>query len=150
MDSGAKRSRYRIEPTWKVALAVVLAYMVVIMSIAQALGSDYTTIVDTAHNAYIGAVIPLAAGGAMLTLFLIWARWDWVWGDPGKLSMTKLLWAPPVIVVLGILVRTAGVEWDRLPTDLIVAIALAGVLVGYARLADRKHTLRSSPPSVSA
>jgi membrane protease YdiL (CAAX protease family) len=132
MESGSSTSRYRIEPTWKVALGVVVAYMIIIVTISQSLGSDYKTIVDTAHNAYIGAVIPLAAGGAMLTLFLLWARWDWVWGDPRKLPMTKLLWAPPVIVVLGILVRTAGVEWDRLPTDLIVAIALAGVLVGYS------------------
>jgi membrane protease YdiL (CAAX protease family) len=132
MDSDANRSRYRIEPTWKVALAVVIAYMVVVLSIAQSLGSDYTTIVDTAHNAYIGAVYPLAAGGVLLTLFLIWARWDWVWGDPGRLPMTKLLWAPPVLVALGIVARTAGVEWDRLPTDLIVAIAIAGILVGYS------------------
>lgn len=132
MDSDVNTSRYRIEPGWKVALAVVIAYMAVIFTISKSLGSDYTTIVDTAHNAYIGAVIPLAVGGALLTLFLIWARWDWVWGDPGKLPMTKLLWVPPILVVLGIIVRTAGVEWDRLPMDLIIAIALAGILVGYA------------------
>ncbi|MGH2958915.1 MAG: lysostaphin resistance A-like protein [Solirubrobacterales bacterium] len=132
MDSEVNQSRYRIEPSWKVALAVVVAYMAVILTIAQSLGSDYTTIVDTAHNAYIGAVIPLAVGGVLLTLFLIWARWDWIWGDPGKLPMTKLLWIPPVLVVLGIVVRTTGVEWERLPTDLIIAIALAGILVGYS------------------
>jgi membrane protease YdiL (CAAX protease family) len=144
MDSDQNSSRYRVEPSWKVALAVVIAYMAVIMGIAQSLGSDYTTIVDSAHNAYIGAVIPLAAGGALLTIFLIWARWDWVWGDPGKLPMTKLLWAPPVIVVLGIVVRTTGVEWDRLPNDLIFAIVLAGILVGYAEeLLFRGIVLRS-------
>jgi membrane protease YdiL (CAAX protease family) len=132
MDSETTVAPYRIEPSWKVALGVVLAYMVVIFTISHSLGSDYKTIVDTAHNAYIGAVIPLAAGGAMLTLFLLYARWDWVWGDPGKLPMTKLLWAPPVIVVLGIVIRTTGVEWDRLPNDLILAIVLAGILVGYA------------------
>lgn len=131
MDSELKLSRSRIDPSWKVALGVVVVYVVIITAIAQALGSDYTTIVDTAHNAYIGAVYPLAAGGVFLTLFLLWARWDWVWGDPGKLPMTKLLWVPPILVVLGILTRIAGVEWDRLPTDLIVAIALAGILVGY-------------------
>jgi membrane protease YdiL (CAAX protease family) len=37
-----------------------------------------------------------------------------------------------VIVVLGIVIRTTGVEWDRLPNDLILAIVLAGILVGYA------------------
>lgn len=114
------------------ALAIVAAYLALFTGLHALLGVDYDELFDNASNAYKGAVLPLGVGSVLLAVFVVWARWDWIWRDPKRLPMSRFLWVPPAIMVLGLLLRFAGIEWGDVPFDLVIAVLLAGALVGFA------------------
>ena len=76
-------------------------------------------------------MIPLIGGSLVLSAFVLWARWDWVFKDPTRLNVTGFLWVPVVIFAVGIVVHFAIADWANTPTDLLLAIVAAGVLVGF-------------------
>lgn len=122
----------RVKPSIGVAIGVVVAYMVLVNSIQATAGVPYTDWFATAGNAWRTGVIPLLAGSVLLLAFLAWSRWDMLWRDPARLPMSKLLWAPVVLMVLAIIVRLFGIEWAVIPGKLLLAVALTSVLVGFA------------------
>jgi membrane protease YdiL (CAAX protease family) len=77
-------------------------------------------------------VIPLVGGSLVLIAFLLWAGWDWVFKDPQRLPMYGFLWVPIALFAVGIVVHLAVADWGDAPTDLLLAILAAGVLVGFA------------------
>ncbi len=122
----------RIEPSVGVAVAVVLAYMVVVNAIQVTAGIDYQDWFDTAHNAVRTAVIPLAVANVLLLGFVAWARWDIFWRDPERLPMSGLAKAILALFGLTVLARLAWLDWADVPGDLLLALLATGVLVGLA------------------
>lgn len=122
---------YRVAPSPGVGLAVVVAYMLVFNGLQLVAGVDYADYFDTADNAWRAVVIPLAAGAVLLVAFVVWSGWDLVWQDPGRLPMGWALRVAPLLFALGLAVRFAGVDWPAVPSDLLLPIALSGLLVGF-------------------
>jgi membrane protease YdiL (CAAX protease family) len=121
----------RVEPgVWPAAI-VVIGYAILVPGLMQLLGPSYDEIFRSATNTWNGAVIPLAAGAAYVMIAVSILRWDHVFKDPERLSMTKPLWAPLVLMVAGLLVRFTGIKWGSANLELILAILTAGVLVGF-------------------
>jgi CAAX protease family protein len=125
-------SRRRIEPSIGVAVAVVIAYMVVVNSIQITSGIEYQDFFDTAHNAVRTAVVPLLVGNALLLAFVAWARWDIVWRDPEHLPMTTLGKVVIVLFMATILLRVIGLDFGAIDGRLLLAMLATGVLVGLA------------------
>ena len=125
-------ARYRVQPSISVGVGVVLAYMILGFSIQLSTGIDYKDWFDTADNAYRAAVIPLAASSILLIAFLSWARWDIVWRDPGRLVMTTLMKTILIMFVIVIVIRLVSNKWSDVPGDLLLAIVLSSILVGFA------------------
>ena len=128
----ASAPTWRIAPSVPVAIGVFVAYVVVFIGLAASAGIDYDQWFATGGNAVRTAVIPLIGGSLVLIAFVLWARWDWVFKDPARLPMYRFLWVPVAIFVVGIVVHFAIADWANTPTDLVLAIVAAGVLVGFA------------------
>lgn len=122
---------YRVEPSAGIGLAVVVAYMLVFNGLQLVAGVDYADYFDTAGNTWRAVVIPLAAGAVLLVAFVVWSGWDLVWQDPARLPMGWTLRVAPLLFALGLALRFAGVDWAAVPSDLLLPIALSGVLVGF-------------------
>lgn len=98
----------------------------------EALRSRVQRVFDTAENAFKSAVLSLVLGSVFLIAFLAYVRWDWIWRDAGRLSMGPFLWVLPTVMVVGLLLRLAGVDWGEIDGGVVLAIFLAGLLVGFA------------------
>jgi len=125
-------SRYRIKPSIGVAIGVVVVYSALFLGIGISSGIKYADWFDTTHNAYRTAVLGLAVGTVFLIAFAAYARWDMLWKDRGRLKMTPLLWTLIGLFAALTAVRFAGVSYSKIPASLMVAILLAGILVGFA------------------
>ena len=123
---------WRVAPSVPVAIGVFIAYVVVFIGLTATAGIDYADWFATSANAFRTAVIPLIGGSLVLIAFVLWARWDWVFKDPARLPMSGLLWVPVAIFAVGIVAHLAIADWADTPTDLLLAIVAAGVLVGFA------------------
>lgn len=130
-NQSAPSNNYRWQPGWAPAIFAFVVYSLIVLGIMKTSGIGYDEFTRTAHDVYRAVVVSLAAGAVFLVAFVSWLRWDFVWRDPKKLAMNKLLWAPPVIMVLGIILRFASVTWSTIDWDVVLAILCAGVLVGF-------------------
>ena len=131
-DAAAPAQNWRIAPSIPVAIGVFVAYVIAFIGLSATSGIAYDQWFATGGNAFRSAVLPLIAGSLVLILFAWWARWDFVFRDPVKLGMSAILWIPVVLFGLGIIGHLIGVHWAAVPTDLLLAIVAAGVLVGFA------------------
>ena len=125
-------THYRIQPSVGVGIGVVLAYMIICFGIQISSGISYKDWFLNADNAYRTAVLPLAICSVLLIAFLLVARWDMVWRDPSRLAMSTLMKAVLIMFVVALVVRLAGIHWGDLPGDLVLAVALSSILVGFA------------------
>ena len=130
--ASAPTTRYRIQPSIGVGIGVVIVYMIISYGIQISSGIAYKDWFLNADNAYRAAVLPLAVCSVLLIAFLVVARWDMVWRDPGRLAMSVLMKSTLVLFVVAILARAAGIRWGDLPGDLVLAVALSSLLVGFA------------------
>ena len=129
-ETSAPTRKPRVAPSWKVALLVIIGYSIVTPGLMAISGLDYDELFYSSANVWKGVLIPLMAGAVYLLAVVSFLRWDHVFGDPGRLPMNKLLWAPVVLMTVGAIIRFTGVPGD-IPFDLIALIIAAGVLVGF-------------------
>lgn len=125
-------TRPRIAPSPRVGIAVVASYIVVVAGLQLATGIDYSDWFTTAENIYKAAVFPLCVGAIISVAFLFWARWDMIWRDPNRLPMSKFLWVPPILFSAAIIPRLIAIDWNAIAGELLVAVVLTSILVGFA------------------
>jgi membrane protease YdiL (CAAX protease family) len=128
----APTAHWRIAPSVPVAIGVFIAYVVVFIGLSSTSGIAYDDWFDSGANAFRTAVIPLVGGCLVLIVFMVWARWDWVFKDPERLPMYGFLWVPVALFAVGIVVHLAVADWGKTSADLLLAILAAGVMVGFA------------------
>jgi hypothetical protein len=131
-DQTRTSARYRIAPAPWVGIVMVLLYIVVVFGLQLGTGIPYAEWTTTAANGLRAAVIPLAAGSLLLIVFLLIARWDIIWRDPGRLPMTTVMKVAMAFFVLCILVRVAGIQWGSVDRSVLLVVIASGVLVGFA------------------
>lgn len=124
-------STWRITPSVPVALGVFVVYVIVFIGLSGSSGIAYDNWFDTAPNIWRTAVLPLAAASLVLIVFLLFARWDFVFRDPERLPMGGLLTALLVVYGLMIVAQFAVADWGSVG-DKLVPILVAGALVGFA------------------
>jgi membrane protease YdiL (CAAX protease family) len=126
-----QRTGPRIAPSVPVALALIVAYAVVFTAVAASSGIPYAEWFATGASAFRTAVLPLLCGAVLIVVFLLWARWDFVFRDPERRPMRPVYWVAVAVFVLGIVLHLVFVSWSRLTPGLVLAILAAGVLVGF-------------------
>jgi membrane protease YdiL (CAAX protease family) len=131
MSADAIRSP-RLRPTVPVATVAFMVYVVIVIGLMKMSGFAYTDIFNTTEGALRGAVIPLAAGSVWLIVFLAFARWDFVFRDPRKLSMGFWLWLAPILMLLTLVLQFIAVTWSSFDIGHMLAITAAAILVGFA------------------
>ncbi len=129
--TAAPAATWRIKPSVPVALGVFIVYVIVFIGLSGSSGIGYDNWFDTAPNIWRTAVLPLAAASLVLIVFLLWARWDFVFRDPERLPMSGLLTALLVVYVLMIAAQFAVADWSSVG-DKMLPILVAGALVGFA------------------
>lgn len=132
MASETAPTDYRVQPGWGAAIFAVVAYLVIVVGTWKLSGVAYDEFFDTAGKAFKSAVLSLVLGSIFLVAFLAYARWDWIWRDARRLSMGPFLSVLPILMVVGLLTRFAGLDWAEIDGGVIAAIFCAGVLVGFA------------------
>ncbi|MBJ7458722.1 MAG: CPBP family intramembrane metalloprotease [Thermoleophilaceae bacterium] len=128
----APTNNYRWQPGWPPAIFAFVIYSLIVIGTMKLSGVGYDEFTKSADNIFKSVVLSLALGSVFLVVLVTWLRWDFVWRDPGRLSMGKLLWTLPVLMVIGIIARLASVHWGDVDMNLVLGIFLAGVLVGFA------------------
>jgi membrane protease YdiL (CAAX protease family) len=128
----AAATRYRVRPTVPVATGVFVVYVVLFIGLMKASGYPYTDIFTTTQGVLRGAVLPLTAGSLWLVVFVLFARWDFVFRDPRKLSMGFWLWLAPAIMVVTLIAQLVAVTYSAFDAGHLLAILAAAVLVGFA------------------
>jgi hypothetical protein len=123
---------WRIAPSVPVAIGVFIAYVVVFAGLASSSGIAFDDWFSTGPNLFRVAVIPLAGGSLVLIGFLVWARWEFVFKDPERLPMSRLLNVLLVLYMLVIFTQFAVAGWSKITLDWLLAAVAAGVLVGFA------------------
>ena len=122
---------WRIAPSIPVAFGVFVAYSVVFIGLSGSSLIPYDDWFDSSANIFRAAVLPLAAGALLLILFLLWARWDFVFRDPERLPLPGFLRALLVLYVVFMVAVFAVADWGSVG-DKLLPILLAGLLVGFA------------------
>lgn len=134
----------RLRPSLWAAAAAFVAYVVVVNGIQFVSGVPYAEFFASADNALRSAVLSLAVGCVMLLAFVTWAGWDGIWRDPGRLTMTPLMWVAPVTMLVLMVTRLVLKPIGEVPSGLLLAILATGVGVGLAEeLLFRGIVLRS-------
>lgn len=132
-EAGLSRARTpRVEPSLGAGVLIAIGYTIVFYGLMIAIGPGYDRIVDTAEGTWKGAVIPLTAGSIYLVAVISYLRWDGIFADQGRLAMTRLMWAAPILMLAGALVRLTAVPFGDIPVEQILALLCAAVLVGFA------------------
>ena len=135
---------WRVAPSPWVAAVVFVAYVVLANGVQLASGVPYSEFFASAENAWRSAVLSLAVGGAMLLAFVAWSRWDGIWRDAGRLTMTRAMWIAPAVMIVLMLIRLSYKLSSSVPVDLLFAIVMAGIGVGLVEeLLFRGIVLRS-------
>ena len=130
-DTTGQAPNWRIAPSVPVAIGVFVAYVVVFIGLSSTSGIPFQEWFLSGPNIVRAAVLPLAGGSVVLIAFLLWARWDFVFKDPGRLPMSPALWVALALYVMAIVVQFGVADWGK-ATDRLLPIIAAGVLVGFA------------------
>ena len=121
-----------LRPSIAAGLGAWLLYTVVVNAVQASAGIPYPDWFKTAANAWRTGVLSLVAGSALLTVLALTLRWDGLWRDPARLGTTKVIQAAMILWAVIVAVRLAGIRWGDVPPDLLLAIVVSGVLVGFA------------------
>lgn len=81
-----------VAPSPKLAVSLIVAYVAVVFTLQGTSGITYDEWFDTADNALRAGVIPLGVGTVMILVFMVCARWDFLWRDPERLPVTLWMW----------------------------------------------------------
>lgn len=150
-SGGEGASRYRVQPTARLAIVFAIGYTLLITGVSALSGVPYDELADSAENVWRGPVTSLAVGSVVLVAFVAWARWDIMWRDPARLPMTRLSWVLLGTFSVTIVVRVVGTSWGDIDGALLAGILTLGVLVGLSEeLLFRGVFLRCMRSSVSS
>lgn len=122
----------RLAPGIVPALMAWMLYGLITFVIQSSSGISYLDWFKTAANAWRTGVLSLAVGSVVLLGWLAITRWDHLWRDPRRLPVTGVMKAAMGFWWAAIALRLAGVDWQAVPLDLLLAVVVSGVLVGFA------------------
>jgi membrane protease YdiL (CAAX protease family) len=123
---------------WWKALVAAAVYLALYLGAGQLIGLiagdaiDRDNLLATPQSVFIALGLPPLVGGVILVLF----AWSVGWLRPlfarRPQQPSRWMWAAPVLVVLAIVLRAAGVDYGSYTAAVILATFAAGIFVGFA------------------
>jgi membrane protease YdiL (CAAX protease family) len=123
---------------WWKALVAAVVYLALYLGAGQLIGLiagdaiDRDNLLATPQSVFIALGLPPLVGGVILVLF----AWSVGWLRPlfarRPQQPRRWMWAAPVLVVLAIVLRAAGVDYGSYTVAVILATFAAGIFVGFA------------------
>jgi membrane protease YdiL (CAAX protease family) len=123
---------------WWKALVAAVVYLALYLGAGQLIGLiagdaiDRDNLLATPQSVFIALGLPPLVGGVILVLF----AWSVGWLRPlfarRPQQPSRWMWAAPVLVVLAIVLRAAGVDYGSYTAAVILATFAAGIFVGFA------------------
>lgn len=134
----------RRQPSLWLAGGVAAVYATIFTGTQLEAGIDYQEMFSSASNAWHGPVLGLALGAVFLLVVHALTRWDHLWKDASRLRMRWPMWLALGAFVAATLARFAVASWSAVDGSLLVAILVAGALVGLTEeLLFRGFVLRA-------
>jgi len=126
-------SQYRLKPTLRNALIIVVAYVLILIGIETLSGVPYTDVAKSSQNLLFGILIPVAIGSVFLTIIALWSGW-WkdVWRDQYKIKDHAWMHIFLILVVIGIVANFLSGSISSQSTSFIVIALIATAFVGYS------------------
>ena len=119
------------------ALAVFVAYTVLVGVLWRLTGTRYDHLVDSRSTILRGIVLPIGLGGLLLAVMTTWFGW---WESallPGASGPSWALIVPLLFAVVAVL-NIASIDWRSAKARLLPLLLLGTALVGFAEeLASR-------------
>ena len=119
------------------ALAVFVAYTVLVGILWRLTGTRYDHLVDSRSTILRGIVLPIGLGGVLLAVVTTWFGW---WGSalfPGASGPSWALVVPLLFAVVAVL-NIASIDWRSAKARLLPLLLVGTALVGFAEeLASR-------------
>ncbi|MGC5168019.1 CPBP family intramembrane glutamic endopeptidase [Luteimicrobium sp. DT211] len=134
--TAAGRAPFWSRPTaWK-AVLVVVGYLVFYLLVGTLTGRLFDGSIDTDDllatpaSILLGLALPIAIGGAALTVFAV--RRGWWSSIVGRQPVRgrRWMWLAPVLVLVAVVAHVAATDWGAWSGGQIASLALLGVCVG--------------------
>lgn len=123
---------------WWKALVAAIVYLALYLGAGQLIGLiagdaiDRDDLLATPQSVFIALGLPPLVGGVILVLF----AWSVGWLRPlfarRPQQPRRWMWIAPVLVVLAIVLRAAGIDYGSYTAAVILATFAAGIFVGFA------------------
>jgi membrane protease YdiL (CAAX protease family) len=134
-DTTVETERYatlRVRPTAVLAVAVVVAYGLVMFVMWKVLGVDYETFTDSTDGIVEAVVVSVAVG----SVFLVIAATVLGWWRPALREEHRVgrgwMFLAPVAMLMVPVVSLATTDFGRVEAGFVVAAAAGTLLVGFA------------------
>jgi uncharacterized protein len=127
------QSQYKLKPTLKNALIIVLLYTIFLFLMMYFSGVPYTDFATSSSNMIHGVLIPVAIGSILLTIVALWSGW-WkdIWRDKYQIKGHNWLYIFVVLAVIAIMGNFLKGNIGSLDITLIATIFIATAFVGYS------------------
>lgn len=121
----------RVQPGWRIALGVFVAYNLLIFLIWKLLGVDYEKLVAEAV-AFRSLVLPLAIGSVFIAgAVTVLGWWRPVMTERTRRAPGWALWAVAAALALLFSLQAWTTNWSELSFRHVGLLAAAGILVGF-------------------
>ena len=123
----------RVKPNIWIGIGIFLLYVVIIVGIGLALGTNYLTIAQDEGTLLRGVIIPVGVGAVVLAIIVSLLGW---WRPVIREERT---WHPTwllivVLVLFGLFVigNLVGTDWSKTNVTYVAVLLLGVLLVGFA------------------
>ena len=133
ITAGRTPSDYRVKPSLKAALIVVVVYSIYLYTAEYLSGVPYTDVAQSVETITRFALLPIGGGAVLLALFAIYSGW-WsdLWQDKYKLDKPAWLSLFATTMIIGIVLNFASGNFFSNSITYILVAAVAMACVGFS------------------
>jgi membrane protease YdiL (CAAX protease family) len=126
-------SQYRLKPTLRNALSIVVVYVLILIGMEILSGVPYTDVAKSSQNLLFGILIPVLIGSIFLTIIAVWSGW-WkdVWIDQYKIKDYPWMHIFLILFVIMIIANMLSGSIRSLDPSFIIVALIATAFVGYS------------------
>lgn len=122
----------RVAPRIWIGVAIWIGYVVVIVTVTLLSGVPFPKIGTSADSTWRGAVMDLAAGGALLAIVATLLGWWRPALFEKHRSHHKWPIFVPIIMFVAAILNLFNTDWSAFDTSFILSLVALGVLVGFS------------------
>ncbi|ROS31100.1 type II CAAX prenyl endopeptidase Rce1 family protein [Cellulomonas sp. PhB150] len=118
---------------WLLVLVVYLVIYELASVVAGKVGGHYVDddLLSSVGSVFFQVTFALIVGAIVLIAFTAYMGWGSEVFGRQRVYRSWWMWLGPVIVLIPIVLRVLGIEWGAHTTEIVVAIMVTGLLIGF-------------------